>query len=97
VVPHAIPINDRVWVPQGENVWFRPLCLNRSQGYWMNLLKVRKSGVLSRHRHPQAVHGLVLKGRWHYLEHDWVAEEALTYSSRQVRLTLSSSPTMSRR
>jgi 2,4'-dihydroxyacetophenone dioxygenase len=28
-----------------------------------------------RHRHPQAVHGLVLKGRWHYLEHDWVAEE----------------------
>jgi 2,4'-dihydroxyacetophenone dioxygenase len=32
VVPHAIPIDDRVWVPQGENVWFRPLCLNRSQG-----------------------------------------------------------------
>jgi hypothetical protein len=24
VVPHAIPIDDRVWVPQGENVWFRP-------------------------------------------------------------------------
>jgi hypothetical protein len=21
------------------------------------------------------VHGYVLKGRWHYLEHDWVAEE----------------------
>jgi 2,4'-dihydroxyacetophenone dioxygenase len=32
VVPHAIPIDERVWVPQGENVWFRPLCLNRSQG-----------------------------------------------------------------
>ena len=38
------------------------------------LLKVTKSGVLSRHRHPNAVHGFVLKGRWHYLEHDWVAE-----------------------
>ena len=75
VVPDAIPKDERVWVPQGENVWFRPLCLNRSAGYWMNLLRVRKSGVLSRHRHPQAVHGLVLKGRWHYLEHDWVAEE----------------------
>jgi 2,4'-dihydroxyacetophenone dioxygenase len=75
VVPHAIPTDERVWVPQGENVWFRPLCLNRSQGYWMNLLRVRKSGVLSRHRHPQAVHGVVLKGRWRYLEHDWVAEE----------------------
>lgn len=75
VIPNAVPRDERIWVPQAENVWFRPLCLNRSEGYWMNLLKVRKSGVLSRHRHPQGVHGWVLKGRWHYLEHDWVAEE----------------------
>lgn len=75
VVPHAVPVDERLWVPQAENVWFRPLCLNRSQGYWMNLLRVRKSGVLSRHRHPQSVHGFVIKGRWHYLEHDWVATE----------------------
>ena len=75
VVPSAIPQDDRIWVPQADNVWFRPLCLNRSQGYWVNLLKVRKSGVVSRHRHPQAVHGYVIKGRWHYLEHDWVATE----------------------
>jgi 2,4'-dihydroxyacetophenone dioxygenase len=74
VIPDVLPDDDRVWVPQAEGVWFRPLCLNRSQGYWMNLLKVRKAGVLSRHRHPQAVHGYVLKGRWHYLEHDWTAE-----------------------
>jgi hypothetical protein len=51
------------------------LCLNRSGGYWMNLLKVRKTGILSRHRHPGPVHALVLKGRWRYLEHDWVAYE----------------------
>jgi len=75
VVESAIPQDERVWVPQGENVSFRPLCLNVSSGYWMNLLRVRKSGVLSRHRHPQAVHGMVLKGRWRYLEHDWVATE----------------------
>ena len=75
VVSKAIPDDERLWVPQAENVWFRPLCLNRSQGYWMNLLRVRKSGVLSRHRHPNPVHGFVLKGRWRYLEHDWVAEE----------------------
>ncbi len=41
----------------------------------MNLLKVRRAGVLSRHRHPLPVHGYVLKGRWRYLEHDWVATE----------------------
>lgn len=75
VVPNAIPLDERIWVPQGENVSFRPLCLNVSQGYWMNMLRVRKSGVLSRHRHPNPVHGYVVKGRWHYLEHDWVAEE----------------------
>ena len=40
--PDAIPTDERIWVPQGENVWFRPLCLNRCQGYWMNLLKVRE-------------------------------------------------------
>jgi quercetin dioxygenase-like cupin family protein len=75
VIPAAIPTDERLWVPQAPDVSFRPLCLNRSQGYWMNLLRVRKSGVLSRHRHPQAVHGFVLKGRWRYLEHDWEAVE----------------------
>ena len=75
VIPSAIPEDDTLWVKQAENVYFRPLCLNASQGYLMNLLKVTKSGVLSRHRHPNAVHGFVLKGRWHYLEHDWEAKE----------------------
>ena len=75
VIPDAIPADERIWVPQAPNVWFRPLCLCASRGYWMNLLRVRKSGVLSRHRHPQPVHGYVIKGRWRYLEHDWVASQ----------------------
>ena len=74
VVSAVLPEDERVWVPQMADVWFRPLCLHVGQGYWVNLLRVRKSGVLSRHRHPAPVHGHVLKGRWHYLEHDWVAE-----------------------
>jgi 2,4'-dihydroxyacetophenone dioxygenase len=75
VVASPIPEDERVWVPQMESVWFRPLCLNASQGYWVNLLRVRKSGVLTRHRHPAPVHGLVLRGTWHYLEHPWMAKE----------------------
>jgi quercetin dioxygenase-like cupin family protein len=74
VISPAEPTDARAWVPQAPNVWFRPLCLSVSQGYWVNLLKVTRSGVLSRHRHTNPVHGYVLKGRWHYLEHDWVAE-----------------------
>lgn len=75
VVAPAMPEDERLWVPQQPDVWFRPLCLSASRGYWMNLLRVRRAGVLSRHRHPQPVHGFVLKGSWRYLEHDWVASE----------------------
>ena len=68
-------IDEREWVPQTSSVSFRPLLLNVSQGYYVNLLRVKGAGVLSRHRHPGPVHGFVLKGSWRYLEHDWVAEE----------------------
>jgi quercetin dioxygenase-like cupin family protein len=73
VVEAAVPQDERVWVPQAENVWFRPLLLNTVTGSWCNLLRVRKSGVLSRHVHPSWVVGYVVKGAWRYLEHDWVA------------------------
>jgi 2,4'-dihydroxyacetophenone dioxygenase len=68
-------IDEREWVPQTSSVSFRPLLLNVSQGYYVNLLRVKGAGVLSRHRHPGPVHGFVLKGSWRYLEHDWVAEQ----------------------
>ena len=70
----AVPTDERVWVPQAPDVWFRPLLFNTVSGGWCNLLRVRKSGVLSRHRHPMIVTGYVLKGRWKYLEHEWIAE-----------------------
>jgi 2,4'-dihydroxyacetophenone dioxygenase len=65
--------DERLWVPQTDCVSFRPLCLCVSGGYYVNLLRVRGAGLLSRHRHPGPVHGHVLKGKWKYLEHDWVA------------------------
>jgi 2,4'-dihydroxyacetophenone dioxygenase len=67
--------DERLWVPQSDMVWFRPLLLSASQGFFVNLLRVRKSGILSRHRHAGPVHATVLKGRWHYLEHSWWAEQ----------------------
>ena len=75
IAVQAIPDDERVWVPQAKEVWFRPLLLNTVTGSWCNLLRVRKSGVLSRHIHPSWVTGMVLKGSWRYLEHDWVARE----------------------
>ncbi|MGE3146683.1 MAG: 2,4'-dihydroxyacetophenone dioxygenase family protein [Pseudorhodoplanes sp.] len=67
--------DDRLWVPVTQKVSFKPLLLCTSGGYYVNLLRVRQAGVLSRHRHSGPVHALVLRGRWYYLEHDWVAEQ----------------------
>ena len=75
IVTLAVPEDDRVWVPQAPQVWFRPLMFNTVNGGWANLLKVTKAGVLSRHRHPAPVHGYVIKGSWRYREHDWIARE----------------------
>ena len=65
--------DEQHWVPQSADVAFRPLVLSVSQGYYVNILRVRSSGVLSRHRHSGPVHAFTLRGKWHYLEHDWVA------------------------
>ena len=73
VVP--TPSDERVWVEIEPNVWFRPLFFDMNSGAHGEVLRVRKGGVLSRHRHPSPVHGFVISGRWRYLEHTWVAEE----------------------
>jgi hypothetical protein len=75
LVLDSVPEDERLWVPMVDGVWFRPLMFNTVQGGWCHLIRVRKAGVVSRHRHPDPVHGLVLKGAWRYLEHDWVATE----------------------
>ena len=73
MVTAAMPDDERLWVPEADDVCFRPLHFNTVSGGWVSLLRVRRAGVLSRHRHPAPVHGLVLEGSWRYLEHDWVA------------------------
>jgi 2,4'-dihydroxyacetophenone dioxygenase len=65
--------DEREWPPQAQWVWFKPLLLNVSQGYYSNTLRVRASGVLSRHRHHGPAYAFTLRGTWRYLEHDWVA------------------------
>ncbi|MFN1232500.1 2,4'-dihydroxyacetophenone dioxygenase family protein [Enterobacter hormaechei] len=67
--------DDNLWVPVTDSLSFKPLLLNTTAGYYINLLRVKKSGILSRHRHSGEVHAFVLKGRWYYLEHDWIAEQ----------------------
>jgi 2,4'-dihydroxyacetophenone dioxygenase len=88
--------NERAWFPQSSDVAFRPLILNVSQGYYINILRVRDSGVLSRHRHSGPVHALTLRGKWRYLEHGWHPLET-TRSSQAARRIPSSFLTTFRR
>lgn len=67
--------DPRVWVPLTTHSASRPLQFNVTAGQYTHLLRVTKAGVIARHRHAGCVHAWVIKGRWHYLEHDWVAEE----------------------
>ncbi|HEX4240294.1 MAG TPA: 2,4'-dihydroxyacetophenone dioxygenase family protein [Steroidobacteraceae bacterium] len=75
VLADVLPEDSRLWVPIGDRVWSRPLSFVPTQGYWVHLLRVARTGVFNRHRHASPVHGYVLKGRWHYLEHEWEAAE----------------------
>ncbi len=82
VIPGALDVlknpagdDPRLWIPLSDTVSLRPVHFNVSQGFYAHVMRVTKGGVLSRHRHGGGVHALVLKGRWHYLEHDWVASE----------------------
>jgi 2,4'-dihydroxyacetophenone dioxygenase len=78
VIPNILNLaetDERLWVPQAPDVSFRPLLFNTSNGYFVNILRVKRSGILSRHKHTGPVHAFTLKGKWHYLEHDWWATE----------------------
>ena len=65
--------DERLWAPISEGIWSRPIHLNVTGGFYVHLLRVRRSGLLQRHRHSGQVHAYVIRGKWLYLEHDWVA------------------------
>ena len=75
VVKDVLTADERLWAPLAPDIWSRPLHLNPGAGFYVHLLRVRRSGVLQRHRHSGQVHAYVIKGKWYYLEHDWVADE----------------------
>jgi len=88
--PHAMDstLNRSCGMPQAERVEFRSLLLNVSQGYYVDLLRVRRAGVLSWHRHSGPVRAITLRGRWYCLEHDWSRPPAATPLSRAAKRTL---------
>jgi quercetin dioxygenase-like cupin family protein len=75
LIPDLWPADDRMWVPLDDGVWSRPLSFDVTHGSYAHLMRVTRQGIIARHRHSGTVHAMVLRGSWHYLEHDWVASE----------------------
>jgi hypothetical protein len=65
--------DERLWVPYTEGTWFQPCRFDVSNGGFTNILKVLPGSKLNPHYHVSTVHGLTLRGKWRYLEHDWIA------------------------
>ena len=74
IVKDALQGDPRLWAPLSEGITSRPILLSVSAGYYVHLMRVTRSGLLQRHRHSGQVHAYVIKGEWHYLEHDWRAQ-----------------------
>lgn len=75
VVADLLPEDDRLWVPLDEDVWTRPLLFDVTHGSYLHVMRVTRQGIIARHRHTGPVFAYIVRGRWHYLEHDWVATE----------------------
>ena len=65
---------DANWIPYAEGVWIQPCHFNVTTGGFTVLLKGLPGAQLGVHYHVGNVRGYTVKGRWRYLEHDWVAE-----------------------
>lgn len=74
LVTAASPLDEREWVPAAmAGVWMRPLLFDTVRGAWVNVVRMRTEGFISRHAHPAPVHGYVLSGNWRYEEREWTA------------------------
>ena len=74
LVALAASADEREWVPAAmAGVWMRPLLFDTMRGAWVNVVRIRAQGLISRHAHPAPVHGYVISGQWRYAERDWVA------------------------
>jgi hypothetical protein len=65
--------DERLWVPYGDGSWFQACQFNVTTGGFSNILKILPGKRLNPHFHISEVHGYTLRGKWRYLEHDWIA------------------------
>jgi quercetin dioxygenase-like cupin family protein len=71
-----VPIteSEAPWVEVTDGVELRLLRVTNDGSGYTALFRFAPGTRLPPHHHMGSVHAYTLEGRWHYLEHDWVAE-----------------------
>jgi quercetin dioxygenase-like cupin family protein len=65
--------DDGPWIPYADGVWIQPCSFNVTTGGFTVLVKGLPGAKLGVHYHVGTVRGYTIRGRWRYLEHDWIA------------------------
>lgn len=65
--------DGRHWIPYADGVWLQPCHFNVTSGGFSVVLKALPGAALGVHYHTGTVRGFTIRGRWRYLEHDWIA------------------------
>lgn len=66
--------DDSLWIPYADGVAFQPCSFDLTAGAYSLVLKAMPGASLGVHYHVGQVYGFTIKGRWRYLEHDWIAK-----------------------
>lgn len=75
VTRHMDREDDRYWVPnETPGVALFPFLFDLTHSAWHMVLRAAPGTVMPRHYHTSRVIVHTLKGRWHYIERDWVQE-----------------------
>ena len=76
VVPTTacVQLADRPWVTTPRGNLMRLLRVSADAGTWVVHNRFAPGTVTRTHRHTGLVHAFTLRGRWAYLEYDFVAE-----------------------
>ena len=64
---------DLPWVDQGWGIEYKICRVCNGTGAWIIMNRFQPGTMLPKHRHSGAVTAFTLQGKWHYLEHDFVA------------------------
>ena len=61
------------WVEQGEGIEMKVLRVSDDFGTWVVLNRFQPGVTLPTHRHSGGVTAYTISGKWHYLEHEFIA------------------------